>query len=309
MKGKAALTVAERCRIILGGNCEACLNTIKADAHGSKSDIHSSKVHYMFKKGKPYLWIQEGDLHNVNTIIDERGSLSVNTVLPGPLMGLLKSLKKLPARVALAGDVIPLRDTKVHIATCSLRESILSEYEKASQASYAVSALLSSASDNCKSRCEILQEVLDRSEKYNVYKFNIRSCTYVDGSGKAQDLEIQNIDAPKPDPLLSFSAKLIDGVNRNQARRRALIFCCFEQYNAIARDALMLSIDPRGFDVLAKVPAVVTSDGVGQQYVWREFRFDFDETASDLEDFGRLLVKLEEKILQSVKSYSGLGGA
>ena len=58
--------------------------------------------------------------------------------------------------------------------TESLRESILSEYQKASQASYAVSALLNSASINCRSRWEILHDILEQSENYVVYKFNIR---------------------------------------------------------------------------------------------------------------------------------------
>lgn len=308
MKSKAAaLTVAERCRSILGANCEAHLNTIKADAKGSKSDIHTSKVHYVFKRGKPYLWVQDGDLHNTNVIIDERGSLSVNNVVPGPLMGLLKSIRKVPARVALAGDVIRLKDDKVETVTEGLRESLLSEYKKVSQASYAVSALLSSASVKCRSRCEILQEILEQTENYAVYKFNIRSCTYVDGSGGTHDLELQNVDAPKTEPLLSFSAKLIDGVNQSQARRRALMLFCFEQYNATVRDALMLSVDRKGFDVLGKVPAATSSNGLTQQYMWKEYRFNFEEVATDIEAFCRLLVELEERILKSVKSYSGLG--
>ncbi|ONK56827.1 uncharacterized protein A4U43_C10F13430 [Asparagus officinalis] len=94
MKSKAAaLTVAERCRSILGANSQAHLNTIKVDSKGSKSEIHTSKVYYIFKRGKPYLWVYEGDLHNTNIIIDERGSLYVSNVVPGPLTGLLKSIR------------------------------------------------------------------------------------------------------------------------------------------------------------------------------------------------------------------------
>ncbi|XP_020081164.1 uncharacterized protein LOC109704789 [Ananas comosus] len=114
MKTRAAsLFFAERCRNILAANWRAHLNTIKADAKGSKDEIYTSKVHYAFHKGRPYLWIGEGDLHNMNTIIDERGSLSICTPIPGPLMGLLKSIRKLPARVALSGDVVRLKDKKV----------------------------------------------------------------------------------------------------------------------------------------------------------------------------------------------------
>ncbi|XP_008784523.2 uncharacterized protein LOC103703450 isoform X2 [Phoenix dactylifera] len=286
MKGKTvALTFTERIRNILAANWQAQLNTIKVDAKGSKDDIYSSKIHYMFKKGRPYIWIQEGDLHNMNIIIDERASLSVSSILPGPLQGLLQSIRKLPARVALAGDIRPLKDDKAQIVTENLAESVMSEHETVSQASYSVSAILSSASTSCRSR----------------------SCTYIDGSGGTHDVEPEDVEAPKAEMLLPFSEKIIDGINQSPARRRALMFFCFEYYNATARDALMLSIDRNGFDVLAKVPETITSSGLSQQYGWKEFRFTFKEEARDIEAFCRMLVELEEDALQSVKSYSGLG--
>nr|XP_010920616.1 uncharacterized protein LOC105044429 [Elaeis guineensis] len=308
MKGKTvALTFAERIRNIVTANWQAQLNTIKVDAKGSKDDIYSSKVHYMLKKGKPYIWIREGDLHNMNIIIDERASLSVSSIIPGPLMGLLRSIRKLPARVALAGDIRPLKDDKAQIVTESLAESVMSEYETVSQASYSVSAILSSASTSSRSRSKNLQEILNESSNYNVYKFNIRSCTYIDGSGGTHDVEPEDVKASKADMLLPFSEKIIDGINQSPTRRRALIFFCFEYYNATARDALMLSIDWNGFDVLAKVPETITSSGLSQQYGWKEFRFTFTEEARDIEAFCHMLVELEEEALQSVKSYSGLG--
>ncbi|KAM0948273.1 putative FMN-binding split barrel, heme oxygenase HugZ-like superfamily [Dioscorea sansibarensis] len=300
-----ALSVAERCKNILASNWQAHLNTIKADSKGSKEDIYTSKVHYMLRRGKPYIWIPEGELHNTNAIIDERASLSVSSNVPGPLMSLLRSIRKFPARVALTGDLIALKEEKVHRVAESLRESILMEYNLANQASYTVSALLSSAGASCRSRCENFLEILGESDKYAVYKLDINSCTYIDGSGGAHDLDDGEITAPKADEILLCIEKLIDGINQSQARRRALMLFCFEYHNASARDALMLSIDRKGFDILAKVPEVDSSQN--QQYVWKEFRFTFKEEASDIESFCRLLVELEEEALESVKSYSGLG--
>jgi hypothetical protein len=69
----------------------------------------------------------------------------------------------------------------------------------------------------------------------------------------------------------------------------------------------MLSIDHHGFDVLAKVPERASLGNVPHQYHWKEFRFTFKEPAKDAEEFCRTLVKLEEEVLASVKSYSGLG--
>ncbi|XP_072995239.1 uncharacterized protein [Typha latifolia] len=308
MKTKAvALSVTERCRNILASNWQAHLNTIKADVKGSKNDIYTSKVYYMIQKGRPYLWIRDGDFHNTNTLIDERGSLSISTLIPGPLMGLLRSIKKLPARVALSGDVIRMKDKKVQVVKDSIKESILSEYNTASQASYTVSAILSSASISCRSRSEGFVDILNANDCYNVYKFDISSCTYIDGSGDIHDVELDDIEAPKADLLLPFSGKLIDGINQSQTRRRALILFCFEYYNMTARDALMLSIDQKGFDVLAKVPETVASSSLPQHYQWKEFRFSFKEEAKDIEAFCSMLVDLEEEALQNVKSYSGLG--
>lgn len=105
---------------------------------------------------------------------------------------------------------------------------------------------------------------------------------------------------------MPFSARIIDGINRSDPRRRALIFFCFEYFNVTATDALLLSIDHHGFDVLAKVPEKAVLLDVPRQYVWREFRFSFKEAAKDIEDFCRMLVELEEEALQSMKSYSGL---
>ncbi|RWW34540.1 hypothetical protein BHE74_00008496 [Ensete ventricosum] len=81
------------------------------DCCNSKNDIYSSKVHYMIMRGKPYLWVQEGDMHNM-----------------------------FPPRVALAGDIRLLNDDKV--VTESLAESVVTEHETVDQASYAVSAIL-----------------------------------------------------------------------------------------------------------------------------------------------------------------------
>lgn len=73
------------------------------------------------------------------------------------------------------------------------------------------------------------------------------------------------------------------------------------------QNAVMLSIDHHGFDVLAKVPERIILANVSQQYHWKEFRFTFKEPAMDVEGFCRRLVELEDEVLQSVKRYSGLG--
>ncbi|KAG2730235.1 hypothetical protein I3843_01G276700 [Carya illinoinensis] len=307
MKGKKAtvLTFADKCKNILASNWQGHLNTIKADAKGSKEDIYTSKVKYILRRGKPYIWVPEKDLHNVNTIIDERGSFAVSSPIPGPLPSLLGSMKKLPARVALTGDVEPLKDGKAQSATESLREVLLSEQKVISQCSYTVSGVLSSSNLSYASRSESLKKLLEGDEKYVVYKFNFRSSMFIDGNGGAYEVDFEDIKASKADPLAPFSAMLIDGINQNGARRRALILFCFIYLNAHARDAYMLSIDRKGFSVLGKVPSPLLKDGFSQSQ-WKEFRFTLKEEANDVETFCRQLVEMEEETVKKVSSYSGL---
>ncbi|TKY64874.1 hypothetical protein E2542_SST07725 [Spatholobus suberectus] len=177
------LAFAEKCKNILASNWQGSLNTIKADAKGSKGNIHTSKVKYIVRRGQPYLWVPESDLHNVNTIIDERGSFAVTSPFPGPLGVLLKSLKKLPARIALSGDVLPLKEDKAKSLAEKLQEVILSEQKAINEFTYTVSGVLSSSVSST-SRSDNLQELVGDNERYTVYRFKTRSCTFVDGHGR-----------------------------------------------------------------------------------------------------------------------------
>ncbi|CAB4270768.1 unnamed protein product [Prunus armeniaca] len=299
------LTFAEKCKSILSSNWQGQLNTIKADAKGSKEDIYRSKVKYICKRGKPYIWVPEKELHNVNVIVDERSSFAVANPIPGPLASLLRSIKKSPARVALIGDVVPLTDAKVKSATEVLKEVVLSEQKAISESSYTVSGVLSSSDHSCTSRSENLKEVLEGDEKYIVYKFNQRSCMYVDGNGDTHEIDQEDMNASKADPLALLSAKLIDGINQSAARRRALMLFCLTYFNTNAKDAYMLSIDRKGFEVLSKVPSPAMKDGYGQ-FQWKQFRLSLKEEARDVEAFCRQLVEMEEEAVKEVSGHSGL---
>jgi len=302
-----ALSITHKCRNILAAGWEAHLNTIKADAKGSKEEIYTSRVHYMIQKGTPYLIVPENDMHNINIVIDERGSLAVSSPIRGRVVSLLKSLNKMCPRVAMTGDVLRLKDSKVPIIVDSLKKAIMKEHEASSAASHGVTAILSSAGATCRSRSEGLLSILNDDSSYSIFKFDIGSCVYIDSSGSNHNIELDSFEPPKPDLLMPFSAKLIDGINRSDSRRRALMLFCFEYFNVLTRNAVMLSMDHHGFDVLAKVPERASLGNVPHQYHWKEFRFTFKEPAKDAEDFCRTLVKLEEEVLASVKSYSGLG--
>lgn len=299
------LTLAEKCKNILAANWQGRLNTIKADAEGSKESIYTSKVKYMLKKGKPFIWVPEKDMHNVNTIIDERGSFAVASPTPGPLAKLLHSIKKLPTRVALSGDIAPLKSEKAQLAAECLKEVMLSEQRVIGESSYTVSGVLSSSNFITTSRNENLKDLLDEREKYVVYKFNISSCMYIDGHGGTHEVDLKDVQTSKADMLAPLSAKLIDGINQSEARRKALVLFCFVYLNANAKDAFMLAVDRKGFDVLGKVPGPATKDGM-PGFLWKEFRFTFKEEAHDVESFCSQLAQMEEEVVRKVSGFSGL---
>ncbi|KAK9186870.1 hypothetical protein WN944_018259 [Citrus x changshan-huyou] len=328
------LTLAEKCKNILAANWQGRLNTIKADAEGSKESIYTSKVKYMLKKGKPFIWVPEKDMHNVNTIIDERGSFAVASPTPGPLAKLLHSIKKIPTRVALSGDIAPLKSEKndknnfklvnhsiqaskenakfcfarqAQLAAECLKEVMLSEQRVIGESSYTVSGVLSSSNFITTSRNENLKDLLDEREKYVVYKFNISSCMYIDGHGGTHEVDLKDVQTSKADMLAPLSAKLIDGINQSEARRKALVLFCFVYLNANAnaKDAFMLAVDRKGFDVLGKVPGPATKDGM-PGFLWKEFRFTFKEEAHDVESFCSQLVQMEEEVVRKVSGFSGL---
>lgn len=67
----------------------------------------------------------------------------------------------------------------------------------------------------------------------------------------------------------------------------------------------MLSADQKGFDVLGKTLGPVMNDG-SRQYLWKEFRFELNEEAKDIESFCQQLVLMEAEALKTVSTFSGL---
>jgi hypothetical protein len=94
MKGsKANLSaLAEKCKTVIVSNWQGYLNTVKPE--DKASIIHTSKIKYVMRRGKPYLWVPESEPHNVNIMFDERGSFSIAHPYPGPLAALFKSIGK-----------------------------------------------------------------------------------------------------------------------------------------------------------------------------------------------------------------------
>ncbi|MCH98053.1 hypothetical protein A2U01_0019052, partial [Trifolium medium] len=61
------------------------------------------------------------------------------------------------------------------------------------------------------------------------------SCTFIDAHGSTFEVDVEDLGKSKADLLAPFSAKLIDGINQSEARRRALVLLCVVYMNANAK--------------------------------------------------------------------------
>lgn len=73
------------------------------------------------------------------------------------------------------------------------------------------------------------------------------------------------------------------------------------------KDAVLLSVDHKGFDVLGKVLCPINVDGC-RNYQWEVLRFVFKDEAGDVEAFCSQLLEMEEAALKNMSSFSGVGG-
>ncbi|KAL9260879.1 hypothetical protein AKJ16_DCAP11876 [Drosera capensis] len=287
------LTFAEKCKNIFASNWQGKLSTVKADSAASKKEIYSSMVKFTMRKGKPCIWVHEKDLHNVNAVIDERASFGVVSHFPGPLASLLRSMNKLPARVALTGELVLLDDKKVTSAVKTLKELVTTEQNTFVESSYALYEILNSSASASTSWSGSLSEVLNTVESYAAYKFNTSSCMFIDGNGGTHDVDLEDFELSKADKISCSAAKLVDGINGSESRRRALVIFCLVFLNENVKDAYVQWVDRKGFNVFGNV----TKDNGEQQ--WKDFRFTFEEAAQDADSFCHKLLEMEEKALEN----------
>lgn len=65
----------------------------------------------------------------------------------------------------------------------------------------------------------------------------------------------------------------------------------------------MVSVDTKGFDLLGKVPS---EEEAGDEYQWREFRFQFEEEVKDVEAFCHQLMEMEQEVVNKFTDHTGL---
>eukprot|EP00252_Welwitschia_mirabilis_P006467 TRINITY_DN17349_c0_g1_i1.p1 TRINITY_DN17349_c0_g1~~TRINITY_DN17349_c0_g1_i1.p1 ORF type:complete len:349 (-),score=68.75 TRINITY_DN17349_c0_g1_i1:448-1494(-) len=296
---KSCMTLGQKCKNILASNMEGVLTTVKADAKGSKSELHSSSVKYIISNRQLVMWVTEEDFHTVNLLSDERGSLCVNQTSPPALVGFLHSIGRFPSRVTLVGDIVRLEEDEIDSHRKELEKILDSERQIVNESGYSVTEILNSSKEIIGARAEALQTLLEKIQSSGLYTFKTRSCDYVDISRERHEVNLNDTKGFSKDEISSFSGALIEGINRSDTRRLGLMLFCYVYMNVHARDALLLSIDSKGFEVFAKV-----SNGKGGtssvQFEWRALRFPFDIEVRDIVSFCRILSKMEDEALKKV---------
>jgi hypothetical protein len=210
---------------------------------------------------------------------------------------------QLPERVAFTGEIVPVKEKRVDAVKKYVEEAIQSEMKAISDTPNSVRSILNSSDQMYASRCDSLRALInDAKEKYVIYKFVPSSCMFIDPNG-TKEIDLKVLELSKPDPLGTWSTKLVDGINKNESRRRALILFCLYFLDINARDAYMVSVDRKGFHLLGKVPS---EQEAGDEYQWREFRFEFEEEVKDVEAFCHQLVEMEQEVVSKFTDHTGL---
>lgn len=81
---------------------------------------------------------------------------------------------------------------------------------------------------------------------------------------------------------------------------------CNSVFFPMFKDAYIVSVDRKGFELLGKVPILGLNVEFGQ-YEWKDFRFTLKNEAKDIGDFCQQLLEMEEEVVKRITSYSGLG--
>jgi hypothetical protein len=107
---ESSLPLVQRCKNLLAANWRVQITTINATDDGPDAPkVHGSLVNYVLVGGSPLLWIPKNDAHELNLVLDERGSMVVGHTDPPPLVRAWRELGRVPPRAMLLGSVAPLQ--------------------------------------------------------------------------------------------------------------------------------------------------------------------------------------------------------
>ncbi|CAM6126818.1 unnamed protein product [Calypogeia fissa] len=304
---EASLPLIQRCKNLLATNWRGQLSSVIPE----KEKVHGSLAQYALVSGQVVLWLPNTSPHASNLLMDSRGSLVVGHTDPRPLIHALREVGHVPPRVIVLGlfDPIPASETEhIRKRVIKLVSSTKQAVESAGPCTHSILKEAGSAVD---ARFKALDAMIHSSmDEFSMYSLNPRTCQYVDLVGGRHEVEVTDLAAATVDHLCPVLAGLIEGINRNDTRRLALIMFCAVYMHVRAEDAYIFAADRWGINLLAKVDESKAGDVDTKQdepssqspaeKKWREFRFAFSHEVRNTEQFCTLLVEMERESLETL---------
>lgn len=169
---ESSLPLIQRCKNLLAANWRAQITTINVNGEDpNASKVHGSLVNFMLVAGKPILWLPKNDTHEVNLLLDERGSMVVGHTDPPPLVRAWREVGHVPPRAMLLGSIAPLP----HYERDYFRKRILKAQnatnEALKEAGSALHSVLEKSGKLLNSRAQALAAIAEASDaEFSVFR-------------------------------------------------------------------------------------------------------------------------------------------
>lgn len=300
---ESSLPLVQRCKNLLAANWRAQITTINATYDGPDAPkVHGSLVNYVLVGGSPLLWIPKNDAHELNLVLDERGSMVVGHTDPPPLVRAWREVGRVPPRAMLLGSVAPLQRHELDYVKRRVAKVQGAVNDVVKEAGSALQSVLQESGNLINSRARAFEAMVTATDaEYSIFSLTPKSCHFVDVLGGRHEVDVGDIAGAAVDPLCRVLLALVDGINQSETRRFALIVFCAVYLQVRVQDAYIFAADRWGFNVLAKAVPSEESDAAEPNKLWREFRFGFSREVKDAEGFCVLLAEMEKESLDALK--------
>lgn len=301
-----SLPLAQRSKNILAAHWRGQLSTVKAGAdQKDERSVHGSVVLYSVFDGKPVVWVPGGDTHEVNLLLDDRGSLLVGHL--DPPLATIRSFGKVLPRVILLGDFVGVENSEMAHLRRRLQKQVEALQMRQDERGPESQSFLHSAGFSRDERLQTLNYLSSPTNNLSAYRLYARSCHFVDFQGGRHSLKISDVAGAATDPLAGLQTALVEGINRNDLKRRALILFCAAYMQVEVQDVYLFSIDKWGFNILAQPiqESDSFSEGGKKESLWREFRFMFNYEVRDVNAFCTVFLEMEKEVMAASDGKGG----
>lgn len=171
IREESTLPLVQRCKNLLAANWRAQLTTINATDDGPDAPkVHGSIVNYILLGSSPLIWIPKHDAHELNLVLDERGSMVVGHTDPPPLVRAWRELDRVPPRAILLGSVTLLQRHELDYVKRRVTKVRGAINDAVKDAGTALQSVLQESGNLINSRMQALESIVKSTEgEYSIY--------------------------------------------------------------------------------------------------------------------------------------------